>query len=114
MATVNLKYLAVMHLTFFGHAKNGTRNFGNSQISIRDMYLGWRSSGSLKIRFGTVLREFIAAFSDAAPQAKTFSEAMEATVSESEGAYQNHGCILGFVEAYSSDSCKPNKATSFA
>eukprot|EP00439_Symbiodinium_sp_Y106_P068921 s438_g11.t2 len=31
--------------------------------------------------FGTVLREFIAAFSDAAPQAKTFSEAMEASTS---------------------------------
>ena len=29
--------------------------------------------------FGTVLREFSAAFSDAAPQAKTFSEAMEAS-----------------------------------
>ena len=27
--------------------------------------------------FGTVLREFSGAFSDAAPQAKTFSEAME-------------------------------------
>jgi len=31
--------------------------------------------------FGTVLREFIGAFSDAAPQAKTFSEAMEASTS---------------------------------
>jgi len=31
--------------------------------------------------FGTVLREFIAAFGNAAPQAKTFSEAMEASTS---------------------------------
>ena len=34
-----------------------------------------------------MLREFIAAFSDAAPQAKTFSEAMEAHRREKQGSF---------------------------